>query len=710
MGCNYSRPGDDDIVKKFKARKCFMKQAVSQRQAFSAAHMCYLQALRNTGSALRQFSEGEAKDTMSSATPRSPLELPPPPPPHLISSPPSKLSIKATDIESSSPKEREKSKDSWSPGSSASEKESDTPPPPSPQKSTWDIFNPFRPSSPPFNLQSESQHRRKGRRGAQEQHRSRGMYSTGYEDEGTGSMTVPRLEDEFDGQRNSVLAKWERSNRDFATMVRNGGGERDLLDMVKELDTRFLQASACGTAVSKVLETRKGHFLSEVADAKKTANSGSMFSPRRWNWSKSPQASLDESLSSVAESELMGSHALTLERLRVWEKKLFREVKAAESLRSEYQKKCYLLRQQEAKGEDASIVDKTRSAMKRDHSQMLVACQGIESTSAAIRKVRDEELYPQLVELSQGLMYMWRTMHECHVLQKQVVLQFKSLESTWATHEATSQYHHHATAVLEKELNSWHECFCKLVCSHREYITALNGWAHLSLLHIGDVDDLPNKENLHVIANEYFSAPSPSPRKLPTPPTVSLCEEWQKALDRLPDKVASEAIKSLVAVVHALVTQQSDELKQKRKVERLSKKLDKKTESLHIAERKQVEAAARTPPIVSTKKLDVDEFEDESMSTDSERASDEYPTSGLAVLAKDPLTEKKAAVEALRKKLENERVKHNKCVADTRMLTMNNLQTGLPGVFEAMTGFSAVCGQAFQALCNHAGQQAADQF
>ncbi|MCO5579253.1 hypothetical protein L7F22_033107 [Adiantum nelumboides] len=270
MGCNYSRPGDDDVVKKFKARKCFMKQVVSHRQAFSAAHMAYLQALRNTGSALRQFAEGEAKDAISVATPRSPLKLPPPPPPHLISSP-SKLSVKAAELESSSPKEREKSKNvSWSPASDTSEKEShDTPPPPSPQKSTWDIFNPFRPSSPPFHLQPESQHRGKGRKGSQERHRSRSMYS-GYGDEGTGSNTaVPQLEDEFDGQSNSVLAKWERSNRDFATMVRNGGGERDFLDMVKELDSRFLQASACGSSVSKVLETRKGHFLSEASDAKK---------------------------------------------------------------------------------------------------------------------------------------------------------------------------------------------------------------------------------------------------------------------------------------------------------------------------------------------------------------------------------------------------------------------------------------------------------
>ncbi|KAH7372814.1 hypothetical protein KP509_17G022700 [Ceratopteris richardii] len=421
-----------------------------------------------------------------------------------------------------------------------------------------------------------------------------------------------------------------------------------------------------------------------------------MFSPLKWNWSRSAT----DDLPSVAESELMGSHALTLERLRHWEKKLFREVKIAEDLRSEYQKKCNQLRQQEVKGEDANVVERTRSAMKHDHSQLLVACQGIESTSAAIRKVRDEELYPQLLELSKGLAYMWKTMHECHAYQKHTVLQFQSLES-WVTQEATSQYHHHATSELERELNNWHDCFCKLISSHRDYVTALNGWAHLTLLQIMDADVLAEQENHEYSSySEYVTPPSPTAHRSCTPTTISLCEEWQKALDRLPDTVASEAIKSLVAVVHALVEHQADELKQKRKVERLSKQLEKKMENLHIAERKQAEAAARTPPIqVPTKRSDMDELDDEAISTDSEHASDEHPSSSL--YAKDPLTDKKATVDHLKKKVEEERLKHSKYVQDTRMLTMNNLQTGLPGVFEAMTGFSAVCAQAFQVLSNH---------
>lgn len=726
MGCINSKPGEDSIVSKFRARKRFMKQAVLNRQAFAVAHVGYLQALRNTGSALRQFAEGESKD-MSITTPRSAqlhLELPPPPPPHLLSTspPPPRLTMKASkhsisDMADSSSSSHRRER-SWSPGSSSSEKASNTPPPPSPQKSAWDIFNPFRPSSPPLNLQESTHKGARGRGSSEEKQRSvhRGGSAYNYNAYVEGDEGVPGLEDEFEGRSNGVLAKWERSNRDFARAVTVGGGERDLLEMVRELDERFLGASACGNAVSKVLETRKSQFFPELPEGKRTSNSsfsGSLFSSLSmsssslpWNWTKNPlSANTDSLCSSVADSDLMGSHALSLERLAAWEKKLFHEVESGEMLRGDHQKKCMLLRQQEAKGEDANVIDKTRGSIKTLHSLILVSLQGVNSTMSAVQKMRDEELYPQLVELSHGLMYMWKTMHECHAHQKRVVLQFQHLDS-WVAQEATSEFQQHATSELEKELSNWHDCFCKLVSNQREYITSLTGWARVSLLQIADLDDSSNKENLSSTANEESFPTSPRPRRPLPPPCISLCEEWQKSLDRLPDKVASEAIKSLVAVVHALVVQQSEELKQKRKVERLSKKLEKKILSLHTAERKQVEAAARTPPvsIAINKKTDVEDFDDESISTDSERTSEDFNRS--AYLAKDPLTDKKATVESLKKKLEDEQVKYAKCVQDTRVLTMNNLQTGLPGVFEAMTGFSAVCSQAYQAIYSNAGQSA----
>ena len=304
-------------------------------------------------------------------------------------------------------------------------------------------------------------------------------------------------------------------------------------------------------------------------------------------------------------------------------------------------------------------------------------------------------------------MYMWRTMHECHAYQKRVVLHFKSLDA-WATsHDATTDYHHHAAVELEKEISNWHECFCKLISSHREYVTALTGWSRLSMMEI-EVPDDGNKENDHYMVNEEAENSSSSPpRKPPVPPTVSLCEEWQKTLDRLPDKVASEAIKSFSAVVHALVTQQTEELKQKKKVERITKRLEKKISDLHAAEKKAAAAEAEAALALTragvggSRRSEEETGEDESESSDSETPrvnEDNYSVAS----PRDPLTERKAAVDLLKRKLENERLKYEKCVQDTRILTMNNMQTGLPGVFEAVTGFSAVCGQAFQALYNEA--------
>jgi hypothetical protein len=77
-------------------------------------------------------------------------------------------------------------------------------------------------------------------------------------------------------------------------------------------------------------------------------------------------------------------------------------IQAGEALRTEHQKKSVLLRSQEAKGEDPNVIERTRAVIKRLHSEMLVSYQGVESITAAIKKARDQELYPQLMELSEG--------------------------------------------------------------------------------------------------------------------------------------------------------------------------------------------------------------------------------------------------------------------------------------------------------------------
>lgn len=163
-----------------------------------------------------------------------------------------------------------------------------------------------------------------------------------------------------------------------------------------------------------------------------------------------------------------------------------------------------------------------------------------------------------------------------------------------------------------------------------------------------------------------------------------ICEEWQRALGCLPDKVASEAIKSLAEVVKAMVGKQGEEIKQKNKVEKLEKLWEKKARALRPWEEEEEEEDKKRRR--RRKRRGEDDDDDD----EGRVAGRMMPAIGLM--------ERKQAVAAMKKKVEGEMMKHGRAVQDTRVLTMNNLQTGLPGVLEAMTGFSAVCSQAFQHL------------
>lgn len=55
-----------------------------------------------------------------------------------------------------------------------------------------------------------------------------------------------------------------------------------------------------------------------------------------------------------------------------------------------------------AKDYSSHVIDKTRAVVKDLHSRIRVAIHSVDSISKRIEKMRDEELHPQLVELTQG--------------------------------------------------------------------------------------------------------------------------------------------------------------------------------------------------------------------------------------------------------------------------------------------------------------------
>lgn len=246
-------------------------------------------------------------------------------------------------------------------------------------------------------------------------------------------------------------------------------------------------------------------------------------------------------------------------------------------------------------------------------------------------------------------MFMWRSMYECHQVQTHIVQQLEYLNNTPSTN-LTSDIHRQSTLQLELEIEHWHSAFCSLVKSQRDYIQSLTGWLRLSLFQCYN-NHLPTKTHQHSAV-------------------YSLCEEWQLALDRVPDKVASEGIKSFLTVIHAIVAQQAEEHKQKKLAESTFKELEKKMAELQSLESKYGPYST----------------------------SEEY---GDMTSRRSSVIDKRAKVEALKVKAEEEKNKHDKCAGITRAMTVNNLQTGFPNVFGALTGFASVCMQSFENVYNH---------
>lgn len=421
---------------------------------------------------------------------------------------------------------------------------------------------------------------------------------------------------------------------------------KELVEIIKELDEYFLKAADAGSHLSFLLEVPTCNFPNQKTPGK-VYNYGRSLSPLVWtSFGKTDEEIAGGSFASSS------SHCSTVDKLYAWEKKLYLEVKNAEGLKIEHEKRVVQLRKLEVnRAADYLKTEKLRKEVEKLESRTMVASQAIETTSAEIIKLRETEFYPQLLELVRGLMGMWRGMYQCHQVQTHIVQQLKFLNTILST-DPTSEIHRQSTLQLELEVNQWHQSFCNLVKAQLDYIQSLTGWLRLSLFQF-------NK--------------TPLPKTHNDSPLYSLCEEWHHAIDRVPDKVASEGIKSFLTVIHAIVAQQAEEYKQKKRSDYAFKVFEKKMGQLRSLESKYGGPMA------------------------------------LPRNNRDPIGEKRLKVEILRRKAEEEKNKYEKAVCVTRAMTINNLQMGFPHVFEAVTGFSSVCMHAFESVYNQAKISREDQ-
>ncbi|KAF8034112.1 hypothetical protein BT93_C0406 [Corymbia citriodora subsp. variegata] len=452
MGCVTSRIDEEERVRACKERKRLMKQLLVFRGDFADALLAYLRALKNTGATLRQFTEPESLEIENTlyglaSPPSPPPPLPPSPPPPPVFSPDRRSNISMGEI-ASNPESIEINEDFIC-----------KPPPPPFPSSSWKLQEPFEASLPLHERKNEV---------AMEANKEENWVESKTEFEGEDGVEetlerrmldlLPKKEQLAEsGDDTSSQMSWNANESDDMTME-VWKSKKSLEGIVKNLDEYFLDASALGRDIAILVDINSWDSFPPKRTKehkRKRSNSAKVVSALSWNWSsKSLQLTRDVAeCPGPSEPCMPGGHQITLEKLLNEEQKLYKYLKEEENTKLEYERKLLLLQKQEDENHDWAKMDKTRLTVEGLGSDIVILQQSISRTSAMILTLIDEELYPQLVALTSGLLHMWSTMYRCHKVQNHIALQLNHISVNQVA-ELSSDYHRQAAVQLKTEVES----------------------------------------------------------------------------------------------------------------------------------------------------------------------------------------------------------------------------------------------------------------
>ncbi|KAF3450330.1 hypothetical protein FNV43_RR06410 [Rhamnella rubrinervis] len=653
MGCVASRINKEERVQVCRERKKLMKQLLIFRGEVADAQLAYLRALKNTGVTLRQFTESESLELENT---HYGLAFPPSPPPPLPPSPPSPPPPPPPPF---SPDNSQKVVDQEE---STEITKADIPSPPDDLTSSWVYRYTFESSSLHCLEQDEMVEP------IDEENWLEANTDFDGEQEGEASTYIvakpPRDKSQPVGLVNdnsSTLSWLTKDTAETAMVLRRS--KKTLEGIAKELDDYFLKASAGIKEIAVLMDINgRDRFLPQ--NLKESKSKYKLYDPLAfmrhcfvlwivpqnfdlesvWSLQLTKDAAVE--LDGASEPCRPGAHCITLKKLYDEEQKLYKEVKEEETAKLEHERKSLLLQKQEEENLDWTKTEKTRLSVENLEADISQLQQSISSTSSLILKLIDDELYPQLVALTSGLLHMWRIMHECHQAQYIISQQLNHLRDNQRM-DLSTDYRRQAAAQLETELNCWYSSFCKVVKSQGEYVKALCRWIQLT-------DRLVDEHR----------------RSLYSPAVHSFCEQWQLGLDNLPDKVSSEAIKSLWSAIHSILLQQEEEHNLQRKYGKLEKRLQKEFQSLTEMEKK----------------------------LEGSFATEDEPSN---LNPKHSLSLKRAKFEALKKQVDVEKAKCLNSVQVSNTMTLNNLKASLPNVFHSLMGFCSAYVEAIEGSFRH---------
>ncbi|CAN1133167.1 Protein ROLLING AND ERECT LEAF 2 [Linum perenne] len=602
MGCSPSKIENEEAVTRCKERKQFMKDAVSARNAFAAAHSAYAMSLKNTGAALSDYAHGEVLP--APVNPQAPFDTLLPPPPLPTEYQGATLDFQGTPLQraTSMPEMKTHKPDLKPVGPTINEDEE-------------------------MEFEAPEDEKLVRKRGGS----SRGNSST--------------RENHFMEKEPPPLPPQPQMKR----MMRG----LSLMQIFTELDNHFLAASESAHEVSKMLEATKLHYHSNFADNRgHIDHSARVMRVITWNRSFKGVPNVYDGIDEF-DSEEHETHATVLDKMLAWEKKLYDEVKAGEVMKFEYQRKVALLNKQKKRGSNPESLEKLKAAVSHLHTRYIVDMQSMDSTVSEINRLRDEQLYPKLVHLVDGMAIMWDTMRVHHEAQSKIVYALRSLDISQSPKE-TSEHHHDRTYQLWAVVREWHAQFCGLIDNQKAYMKSLNNWLKLNLI--------PIESSL----KEKVS----SPLRVQTPPIQQLLMAWHDFMDKLPDEVARTAISNFAAVIETIMHHQDEEMKLKEKCEETRKDLGRKTRQFEDWYNKYMQR--RSP----------------------EELDPERPDSNI----KDAIAERQFTVDAVKKQLEEEEEAYQRICLQVREKSLASLKTRLPELFRAMCDVALACSEMYRTL------------
>ncbi|PQP97787.1 uncharacterized protein Pyn_08494 [Prunus yedoensis var. nudiflora] len=497
MGCAASKVEDLPAVALCRDRCKFLEEALSQTQAMSNAHVAYLASLRTLGPALHRFFD-DVNTIQNHCNCNGP--------PESESEPDSASHLQFpsdSDSETELKGPRKQSDEAPTPVNDDDEyyrnlrgglASKPPPPPPSPISSTWDLFNFFdaydRERYPPSPLYS----------------------STHLEHEEAATPAADKIKHNNININNDIGQQEEQQTRP----------KEKKAEAMRELHLLFDRASESGNQVLKSLQSHH-HTISLHQEYGFGNHEGLVMSSQ--------------------------SLSYTLKTLFLWEKKLYDEVKAEERLRVTHEKKSRMLKQLEHNKATAESpkIESVRTALHNVSTKMKIAIHIVDKISVTINKLRDEELWPQIVEFIHRLLGMWKGMVECHKSQYQAIAEAsKGLDAIAISNAKLNGAHDLETAIqLKLELQNWNVCFSNWIATQKGYVKALNGWLLRCLLQ----EPSPQSDE----EGDAAVVVPLSPGRLGAPPAFVICNQWSQAMDRLSGKEVIEAIRGFCTRIHLLL-------------------------------------------------------------------------------------------------------------------------------------------------------------